>query len=507
MRKQLRVADLFLVLLVASLMISCESFAVVSGDGGSWVTFKHDPARSGSFSDAVWGWEGRTYYDYVQLWNFTADLCVASSPVIADLDGDGMNDISVASCDGFEYAVRGVDGSLLWKVETSGGLANPSVADLDGDSIPEVVVAGASGNLYCIYGRSGSVEWVVEGFFQGATTLVSDVDGDGDVEVVANGLDGKVIVVGRDGTVEHVVEVGKEAVSAPAAGDVDGDGSLEVVVGEGHFINIVKFVNGSPRVFTVELPAEVHGSPSLHDASGDGVLDIFVVSGSDLLAIDFLNRRIIWEAPISGDVYSSPSFGDVDGDGDDEVLVSSTDGLFVFGIDGSVKAALTGVNAGFASPIIGDVDGDGRNEVIVARYDGELDILDLSNASDFLTAAEGFFQTNGPLMATPAVGDVDGDGLPEIVVGSRDFRLYCIDGLLTEPVPQQTVSAQTTSQNEVTQRTTTTSTVAAGNSGGSQITVSPGPAPREFRPNLALIASLVVGGAVIIALAYVKTRE
>lgn len=477
------------------------------GGNEPWETFKHDSARSGSFSGEVWNWEGRTYYDYIQLWNFTSDLCVASSPVIADLDSDGINDISFASCDGFEYAVRGTDGGLLWKVETGGGLVNPSVADLDGDSAPEVVVGGSGGSLYCIDGRSGSVEWVIEGFFQKATTLISDVDGDGSIDVVANSLDGKVFVVGRDGAVEYVVEVGKEAVSAPAAGDIDGDGLLEVVVAEGHFINVVKFLNKSPQVFTVELPADVYGSPSLHDINGDDALDIFVVSGSSLYAIDFLSNKILWEASVGGEVYSSPSFGDVDGDGVDEVLVSSTDGIFVFSIDGSVKAVFTGVNAAFSSPLIGDIDGDGRNEVIVARYDGELDILDLSSADDFLTAMDGYFLTNGPLMASPAVGDVDGDGLPEMVVGSRDFNLYCIDGLLTEPVSQPTTSTPATSQGEIAHHTTSSSSVGPGNFSGSSITVSPGPAPREFRPNFVIIASLVVGGLFVIALAYVKTRE
>ncbi|MCX6258937.1 MAG: GEVED domain-containing protein [Bacteroidia bacterium] len=38
------------------------------------------------------------------------------------------------------------------------------------------------------------------------------------------------------------------------------------------------------------------------------------------------------------------------------------------------------------------------------------------------------FQTNGPVLASPTVGDVDNDGHNEVLIGSNDNNFYCLDG-------------------------------------------------------------------------------
>ena len=91
------------------------------------------------------------------------------------------------SCDVFLYAVR-PDGSLAWKVKTSGGLVNAEAGDVDGDGGLEVVAAGTLGVLYVVDASTGRVKWRKGDDTFIASPLVYDFDGDGAEEVVVGTL-------------------------------------------------------------------------------------------------------------------------------------------------------------------------------------------------------------------------------------------------------------------------------------------------------------------------------
>nr|MDO8110335.1 PKD domain-containing protein [Candidatus Sigynarchaeota archaeon] len=101
-------------------------------------------------------------------------------------------------------------------------------------------------------------------------------------------------------------------------------------------------------------------------------------------------------------VLSAP--GDADGDGlanQDELRVRHTD------------------------PLRSDTDGDGwgdGKEVLIGKNP--------LNATDFPRTGDLFWsiRTSGSIIASPAIGDVDGDGKAEIMIGSCDKRLYCLSG-------------------------------------------------------------------------------
>ena len=72
------------------------------------------------------GLEGAT-----PMWEFQMGDGTLSSPVLGDLDGDGVLDIVVTSQDGLVYALRS-NGSLLWNYDTGTILlASPALGDID----------------------------------------------------------------------------------------------------------------------------------------------------------------------------------------------------------------------------------------------------------------------------------------------------------------------------------------------------------------------------------------
>ncbi|MBM3472189.1 MAG: hypothetical protein FJX75_02810 [Armatimonadetes bacterium] len=90
------------------------------------------------------------------------------------------------------------------------------------------------------------------------------------------------------------------------------------------------------------------------------------------------------------------------------------------GISASLKWRLelgTGWNA---CPAVADLDLDGYMELLVGSTDGHLYCLQPSGRVLWRV------NLGGEVLSSPAIGDVDGDGALEVVVGSMDGAVYCL---------------------------------------------------------------------------------
>ena len=234
-------------------------------------------------------------------------------------------------------------------------------------------------------------------------------------------------------------------VTQPAVGDLDNDGTKEIVVGTASRRLCVLNANGTVRDgWPQTLPAEVVGSPAIGLIDGDQFPDIAVTfkgttdpTGKGGIRAYRRDGSIIWTkltATDEGDdgVYSSPAISNIDGAGGNEVIAGSFDfRVYVIKSDGTdlpgwPKKLRDSI---YSSPALFDLDADGRLEIIIGvdthlegppfntpdggalyvfRYDGSL----------FPGFPRFIDQT---MMSSPAVGDIDGDGKPEIVVGGGVF--------------------------------------------------------------------------------------
>jgi hypothetical protein len=99
------------------------------------------------------------------------DARVQGSPAIADLAGNGTNDVIVNDFRGDVIAIQ-PNGQPLWTAQPlsgAGGMwGSPIVADVNGDGIPDVVVESPTGSvnnstLAALDGRNGSTVWSFAG--------------------------------------------------------------------------------------------------------------------------------------------------------------------------------------------------------------------------------------------------------------------------------------------------------------------------------------------------------
>lgn len=249
----------------------------------------------------------------------------------------------------------------------------------------------------------------------GANAVMGDIDGDGEDEIiVAPGPDphakGTLRIYRKDGALflEQLIFAGKMGLNL-AAGDIDGDWREEIVVGAGPHpkndgrVKVLSFDSHGLQDTGVYFEAFSghHGSGvkvALGDVDGDGTMEIIAGSGQ---APSMPARIRLFRVDTSG------------GMGNWRVAAKLADFPVDFGDDAGPSF---GINVA-----AGDVDGDGVAEIIAGAGPGPMQkpLVKVFRGDGAFTGVE-FNAYRGDKYrfgATVAAGDLNGDGVPEIISG------------------------------------------------------------------------------------------
>ncbi|HET6348148.1 MAG TPA: C25 family cysteine peptidase [Candidatus Krumholzibacteria bacterium] len=211
----------------------------------------------------------------------------------------------------------------------------PALADIDGDGKDEIIV-GTQGNQLFAFNDDGTN---VPGFPVAlsddiaGSPAVGDVDGNGSLEIVVNIKDGHVRCIKNNGTdLWSRTTIGNTYFFAPspAIGDVTGDGKLETFVPtyNGKLYGLTSTgadLPGFPTTYSATTYTE--SSPVIADIDGDGLRDVLI--GSEEKKIWAWNRNgvVLAGFPLTtGDAMRSvPTVTDVDGDGKVDIVAAGWD--------------------------------------------------------------------------------------------------------------------------------------------------------------------------------------
>ena len=279
--------------------------------------------------------------------------------VVADFDGDGLEDVLVSVFDADEVRLLRNPGASLAFGTPSLTDATPTgseplgmgAADFDGDGLLDVLVANSADNTVRLLKGDGAGGFTpLLPFLLGAETravLAGDLDGDGlaDAAVTlaeSDGTDPRLAILKGDGAggLENVASFPLGAVSSTIqSGDLDLDGDLDLVFGQSTVFTdeVTILLNQGALVFTSQTLAvgDDPGSLTIADVDDDGDADLVVPVGSGELRLALGDGTGAFPevVPLPDSPFSLPvpygirssAFSDLDGDGLADLLMVSPD--------------------------------------------------------------------------------------------------------------------------------------------------------------------------------------
>jgi hypothetical protein len=341
---------------------------------------------------------------------------------LANLDGNPGLEILAGDWFGKTAYVLDTSGNPLpgWPQNTGAqNWASFSVGDLDGDLQPEIVTNTVTGRTYA---------WHVDG---------SEVlDGD------SNGSTNGVFAV-RIGEIYNR--------STISLYDLDQDGGREMIFGTNwrdgttdNMVHAYKYDGTEAPGWPKNLGPNGYNATTvtIADLDRDGTVELIFPCENDSLYIwepdgsNYMNFPIHFSSNSDDLDGKTPSIavGNLDGDPELEmvgvsVLSRTNVSIYVFEHDGMVKNGWPQSVAAFSrsSPIVGDIDGDGVPDIIFAS--GGEDIPDNLYAfkADGSTMAGFPISLSGSPWGTPLLTDFDGDGDVDLLLAGYDNLLHAWD--------------------------------------------------------------------------------
>ena len=425
-------------------------FADLDGDGDNEMII------SGTMSDSVFVFNNNRTYGTVGTSSFGAPAVfrVAASPIslkFADFDGDGKLDIATVAAGAAQVSIlrntttttNTPDFANRFDVALPGVIPSElAIADFNKDGRPDIAVSmtGASDTNF---------------YSAGFTPTTSQKQGR--FVVVQNNYNkapGE-FMVSADFTA--INEFSYDTTTAPisvAAGDLNRDGFADVVIS----------IHNKQRVDVYRNTSTVGGSITF----GSSVAVSTAAGGSGRAASDTAS-------PHNGPGYDYTLYrtgypeqvriGDLDNDGKPDLAIAVTDsdllntnrynvvalvrntsasgGALTFSYNPAIDTLNT-IAAAPAALALGDVDGDGQLDIVASNSGGvSVSIFTHKNTSGLVfnpafrkVLDPGLFNSTP---VCPAIGDIDGNSIPDIAVASRaDKKVYFFRNY---PVPDTTAAA------------------------------------------------------------------
>lgn len=391
---------------------------------GSAATLSDPTSAQPSFTPDVPG------YYHVVLQPTSPDLGISVSPSLYSLT------VTVDEPIAFRPPVF-FDGSELL-------LGGPTlqVADINGDGRPDMLYSQVDDNYLGavnVYLNAGNgvfeapLSLTVPGSQYESEPVLADINGDGRLDVIetyTNNNNANAVAVflqNPDGSFAAPASYSYSTfigvINPVAVGHLFGSSVLSVITLDtyGNLYNFTVNSNGSlqsPGLITLPTSAWGDGSSlSLVDFNGDSLADLIGNGdgGSAVLDVATASENF---APFNGQaIYAdAAAVGNLYGDGHNELVLAGSAAAQVFSESGVNPVSYPLSTAEPVAVAFGDVNGDGLTDIVVLHDAGPGFLFQQANhtfSSEVLFPIDDPYYAVGPLW----VGDLNGDGIPDLVYG------------------------------------------------------------------------------------------
>ena len=357
-------------------------------------------------------------------------------------------------------------------------ISDPALADLDGDDLPEIVFSDNGGLIHAVRHDGGDLPgWPVS---VGATlsdgpVAVGPLDLSGDLSVVVGATDGRVFAYDAAGVLREgwPYQMPSAAPVFVSIGAVGGPYPRSVVAVGGSYLRILdQHGTHVPSPWGWNMTGTASFPAAIGNIDADPAAEIVCAFGSTVWMFDRIagignQLRVLPSAP-----SEAVSLGDLDLDGNAEVLVPTSDGtLYAVNSNGAEQPGSWPFVSSTASPLsrpaIANCLGMPELEVAVAARNWSVHLVwdDGAEQAGYPVGSDGWLIYGSPILGmiadatsadvifgargerawawsnlavlldgwprdlddnvylTPAMGDLDGDGLSELVLLGTG-RLY-----------------------------------------------------------------------------------
>ncbi|XWS67192.1 hypothetical protein CRYUN_Cryun05aG0266600 [Craigia yunnanensis] len=309
-------------------------------------------------------------------------------------------------------------------------LSTPVIADIDNDGVSEMIVAVSYFFDHEYYDNPEHMKEL------GGIDIGKYVAGG----IVVFNLDTKQVKWTKDLDLStDTANFRAHIYSSPNVVDLDGDGNLDILVGTSFGLFYVLDHHGNIRQkFPLEM-AEIQSSVVAADINDDGKIELVTTDTHGNVAAWTAQGEEIWEAHVKSLIPQGPAVGDVDGDGHTDLVIPTLSGnIYVLsGKDGSVVRPYPYRTHGRVMNQVLLVDLSKRGEkskgltIVTTSFDGYLYLIDgPTSCADVVDIGETSY-------SMVLADNVDGGDDLDLIVTTMNGNVFCF----STPAPHHPLKA------------------------------------------------------------------